>query len=42
MNMYENEHIQTVEKDFSKRREHEVSISRTFVRLNVLDYKKAR
>ena len=40
--MYENGHIQTVTKDFSKRREQEPSISGTFVRLNMLDYKKTR
>ena len=28
--------------DFSRRREQELSISRMFVRLNVLDYEKAR
>ena len=39
--MYENAHIQTVAKDFSTRRELELSISRTFVRLNVLDYERA-
>ena len=38
--MYENAHLQTVAVDFSKRREQELSISRTFVRLNVLDYKR--
>ena len=40
--MYENAHIQTVAVDFSRMREQESSILRTFVRLNVLDYKKAR
>ena len=34
-------YIQTVEKDFFRRREREPSISETFVRLNVLDYKRA-
>ena len=34
--MYENAHIQTVGADFSRRREQEPSISRTFVRLNEL------
>ena len=38
--MYENAHLQTVAVDFSKRREQELFISRTFVRLNVLDYKR--
>ena len=40
--MYKNAHIQTVALDFSRRREQEPSISRTFVRLNVLDYKKGQ
>ena len=40
--MYENAHIQTVAVDFSRKREQEPSISRTFERLNALDYKKAR
>ena len=40
--MYENAHIQTVAVDFSRRQEQEPYISRTFVRLNVLDYKKVR
>ena len=40
--MYENAHIQTVTVDFSRRREQEPSISRTFVTLNVVDYKKVR
>ena len=35
-------HIQTVAKHFSRRREQESSVSKTLVRLNVLDYKKAR
>ena len=34
-------YIQTVVKDFSRSRECENSISETFVRLNMLDYKKA-
>ena len=34
--------IQTVAKDLSKSRERELSISGTFVRLNVLDYKSAK
>ena len=38
--MYDNAHIQTVVKDFSRRRKQEFSISGTFVRLNVLDYKR--
>ena len=33
--------IQTVAKDFSRSREREPSISGTFGRLNVLDYKRA-
>ena len=33
--------IQTVAKDFYRSREHEPSISGTFVRLNVCDYKRA-
>ena len=32
--------IQTVAKDFFRSRERETSISVTFVRLNVLDYKR--
>ena len=40
--MYENAHIQTVAADFSRRREQEPFISRMFVRLNVLNYKKAK
>ena len=40
--MYENSHIQTVSTDLSRRREQKPSTSRTFVRLNVLDYKRAR
>ena len=39
--MHDNMHIQTVAKDFSRSREREPSISGTFVRLNVLDYKRA-
>ena len=39
--MHDNTHIQKVAKDFSGSREHEPSISGTFVRLNVLDYKRA-
>ena len=39
--MHDNMHTQTVAKDFSKSREREPSISGTFVRLNVLDYKRA-
>ena len=39
--MYENAHIQTVAVDFSRGREQESSISKTFIRLNVLNYKKA-
>ena len=35
--MYENVDIQMVADDFSRRREQELYISRTFVRLNVLD-----
>ena len=40
--MYENAHKQTVEKDSSRRQELELSISRTYVRLNVLVYKKVK
>ena len=40
--MYGNAHLQRVAVDFSRMREKELSISRTFVRLNVLNYKKAR
>ena len=36
-----NTHILTITTDFSKSREYEPSISRTFVRLNVLEYKRA-
>ena len=36
-----NKHIQTIAKDFSRSRESQTPISGTFVRLNVLDYKKA-
>ena len=39
--MHDNTPIQTVAKDFSRSREREHSISGTFVRLNVLDYKRA-
>ena len=39
---YENAHIQAVAIEFSRRREREHSTSRTFVRLKVLDYKRAR
>ena len=39
--MYEKAHIQTAAEDFSRRREQEPSIPRTFVRLNVLDFKRA-
>ena len=38
--MYENAHIQTVAVDISRRSEEEPIISRTFVRLKVLDYKR--
>ena len=40
--MYENAHIQMVAVDLSRRLEQEPFISRKFVRLNVLDYKRAR
>ena len=40
--MYENAHIQTVAVDLSRRREQEPSIAKTFVGLNMLDYKRAR
>ena len=39
--MHDNTHIQTVAKDFSRSREWEPSITEAFVRLNVLDYKRA-
>ena len=39
--MHDNTYIQTVVKDFPRNREHKPSISRTIVRLNVLDYKRA-
>ena len=39
---YENAHIQAVAKEFSRRRERESSALRTFVRLFVLNYKRAR
>ena len=39
--MYENAHIQMVAVDFPKRRKQEPSILRTFVSLNVLNYKRA-
>ena len=39
--MYENARIQTVAKHFSRSREREPYISRTFVTLNVLYYKRA-
>ena len=38
----EDAHIQTVEVDFSRRREQEPSFLRTFIRLIVLNYKRAR
>ena len=38
--MHENAHKQTVAVDFPRRREQVPSISGTFVRLNVLDYKR--
>ena len=37
-----NEYIQTGAVDLSRKREEEPSISTTVVRLNILDYKKAR
>ena len=40
--MYENANIQAGEVDFSRRREQDHPISRTFVILNVLNYKKAQ
>ena len=40
--MYEEAHIQTVAVDLSRRREQEPSILRTFVKLNVFDYKRVR
>ena len=39
--MHQNAHIQTVAVDFSRRRKQEPFISGTFVKLNVLDYKRA-
>ena len=39
--MRENMYIQTVAKNFSRSRERLPSISETYVRLNVLDYKRA-
>ena len=39
--MHDNMHIQTVAKGFSRSRKREPFNSRTFVRLNVLDYKRA-
>ena len=39
--MYENAHVQMVAIDFSSRRQQEPSISRPYIGLNVLDYKKA-
>ena len=39
--MHDNTHIQTVASDFSRSLEREPSVSGTFVRLNVLDYKRA-
>ena len=40
--MYEDVQVQTVAADFSKRREQKPSILRTFYKLNVSNYKKAR
>ena len=40
-NMHDNMYIQTVAKDFSRRREPEPSKSEIFSRLNVFDYKRA-
>ena len=39
--MYENAQMPKVAVEFSRRREQEASISRMFVRLIVLDYKRA-
>ena len=39
--MHDNTHIQTVATDFSRSRERVPSNSKAFVRLNVLDYKRA-
>ena len=39
--MHDNTYIQTVAKGFSRRREREPSTSGTFIKLNVLDYKRA-
>ena len=40
--MHDSTHIQMVAKDFSGSREREPSLSGTFIRLNVLDYKQTR
>ena len=40
--MHDNPHIQTVAVKFSRRREQEPAILGTFIRLNMLDYKRAR
>ena len=37
--MYENAHIKTVPKNYSEKQEQELSISRTFLRKNVMDHK---
>ena len=39
--MHDNKHIQTVATDFSRSQERKPSNSRTSVRLNVLDHKRA-
>ena len=39
--MHDNAYIQTVANDFSRNRERLSSISGAFVRVNVLDYKRA-
>ena len=39
--MHDNTHIQTVAKDFFRSQKREPSISGTFDRLNVVDYKRA-
>ena len=39
--MHDNTRIEMVAKEFSRSREREPSISSMFVRLNVLDYKRA-
>ena len=40
--MHDNTYIKTVAKDSSRSRERDSSISGTFVKLNLLDYKRAK